>query len=227
MLEKLTFHPKREFNYFIIYSFIFGVIAYIIYGFILKCSAYPCKEVYFLNDLNSASSNIANHQEKFHYWEIFWTSIIALIMAIIVSWGINQKILENIINKISNNQWIQNNLPTFVKWSEYLVITKKFNNIDVWNNIFNDVDDATKWVMVTDQELKLKYDGWVYKFSDDVKNNELLLRDVIVYDMDSNEKYRTPALYLTRKNDSMTIEFYRMPTTNHFDRYKEEEDAQR
>ena len=30
--EKITFHPKREFNYFLIRSFVFGVVSYFIYG---------------------------------------------------------------------------------------------------------------------------------------------------------------------------------------------------
>ena len=47
--EKITFHPKREFNYFLLRSFVFGVISYITYGIIsVIFQGKDLEDVYFL-----------------------------------------------------------------------------------------------------------------------------------------------------------------------------------
>ena len=55
------------------------------------------------------------------------------------------------------------------------------------------------------------------------KENELFLKDVIVYDEDDEELKRLPGLYITRKPDDITIEFFAIQPTELIDRYDKEE----
>lgn len=232
--EKLTFNPDKEFNYFIIHSFIFGIISYFIYGIYLCFRGQSLEDIHFLTDLLSTGA------KQIHVNEIFAASIIGCLLALFITWMKNQRVLYNIFRKNSYKQfiieeeknikffWVNKNInikrPDFVNILRFLNPIKVFDN-DVWNNIFNNNEDEYKWVLVKDHILNLKYEGWVYKFSDSVKNNELFLKDVIVSNIENIELYRTPGLYITRKKDDITIEFFAIKPTNLIDRYKEEEYA--
>ena len=48
---------------------------------------------------------------------------------------------------------------------------------------------------------------WVVCFSDDQELRELYLRDVVVYDFTGKEIMQLPSVYLSRKADSINIEF--------------------
>ncbi len=213
LLHKLTFRPKKDFNFFLIYSFIFAVMNYGIYAVLLNIFSKNDSKIHFLSDIFSKTNS-------FDYIEIFYVSLIAVVTVSIYSFISNNKILFNLNIYIQNNKWLRTHVPTFLKIYQKIIITKKFERIDVWNEIFDTPDSNYHWVLITDFESKQKYEGWVNKFSDNVKENELFLRDVIVYDLKDKELFRTPAIYLTRKSDNITIEFYQVPTTKHYDRYK-------
>lgn len=198
LLYKLTFRPKKDFNFFLIYSFIFGIMIYGIYSITKHFLFGKSFEIYFLKDLFI-------HSKTFHYSEVFWVSLLGILLAIGYSWFTNNKKLH---------------FPTFLKIYNKLNITRKFDRIDVWSEIFSTPDPNYSWVLITDFDANQKYEGWINKFSDNVKDNELFIRDVIVYDMSDNELYRTPALYITRKSDSITIEFFMITKGKHYNRYK-------
>jgi hypothetical protein len=62
-------------------------------------------------------------------------------------------------------------------------------------------------VVVRDLDHDLAYDGWVNAFSDTYDANELLLRDVKVYQSSSAQLlYELDSVYLTREKDELTIE---------------------
>lgn len=131
-----------------------------------------------------------------------------------------KKVIYNLNKFIENNRWININLPTFLRIYKNIAFIKKFDRIDVWSEVLDTPDSNYHWVLITDLELKQKFEGWINKFSDNVKENELFLRDVIVYDLKDKELYRTPAIYLTRKADNITIDFFRVPKGKHYNRYK-------
>lgn len=214
LIHKFTFRPKKEFNMFFLYSFIFGFGIYALYAFIQKIF-FKVPTIHFFDYLFTTP-------KTFNYEEIAFVSMLAIALAFIYSWFSNQRILYNLNAKITNSAFIQRHLPTYLSWYKIMPFTKKFDRIDVWNEIFDMPDQSYHWVLITDYDVKLKYEGWVSKFSDNVKDNELFLRDVIVYGIEDNELYRTPALYISRKSDNITIEFFRVKPTKHYYRYKSE-----
>jgi len=60
-----------------------------------------------------------------------------------------------------------------------------------------------------DFEHQLVYAGLMDIFSETGKLREVVLRDVIVYNFDGEEMYRTPRLYLARAPENIHIEFPR------------------
>lgn len=87
-------------------------------------------------------------------------------------------------------------------------LTKKFAEVDVWDYIFNSENEEMKWVIVRDVKNNLMYQGWVEAFSDTVKENELFMRDVVVYKNSTAEEYYSmPGLYISRNRDEITVEF--------------------
>ncbi len=90
--------------------------------------------------------------------------------------------------------------------------TRKYGDEDVWDFTFNSGDVAVEYVHVRDFEQKYVYAGLVSAFSETDRVRELVLRDVIVYDFEGQELYRTPRLYLARPSDAIHIEFPYQPT---------------
>lgn len=91
-----------------------------------------------------------------------------------------------------------------------MTITRKFSDIDtldVWEYLWNSSDN-TQGVTVRDIKYDLAYEGWVEVFSDTFIENELFIRDVIVFNNTTGEKlYEVPGLYIARNQDEITIEF--------------------
>ena len=86
-------------------------------------------------------------------------------------------------------------------------VSSRYSDEDVWEVFFE--SDDTVWVYVRDKKYKLIYLGAVEKFSDSRRDRELVLREVSVYDEDSNLLYEVPALYISRNKDDLTIEYPR------------------
>lgn len=194
-------------------------MSYGIYAICLKIFIGNNAKIHFLEDIFSKNTS-------FDYNEIFIVSIIAIIAVVLYSYFVNNKVLYNLNKYINKQEWIATNLPTFLKIYKFVAVTRKFDRIDVWSEIFDTPDSNYHWVLVTDLETKQKFEGWVNKFSDNAKDNELFLRDVIVYDLKDKELYRTPALYIARKSDNITIEFFRVHKTKHYNRYKKQKEKE-
>jgi len=61
---------------------------------------------------------------------------------------------------------------------------------------------------VRDFTRDLAYEGWVSAFSDTASDNEVLLRELVVYQSSTSLKlYDVESVYLSRKKDELTIEF--------------------
>jgi hypothetical protein len=90
--------------------------------------------------------------------------------------------------------------------------TKKFGDEDVWDYTFNSSIPDVEYVHVRDFENGYLYAGWVNTFSESGRLRELVLLDVIVYDLEGKEQYKTPRLYIARAPENTHIEFpYEQP----------------
>lgn len=214
ILHKITFRPKKDFNFFVIYSFIFALMSYALYAVILKIFVGVDSKISFLSDIFFKSS-------EFNYMEVFNVTLVAIITVVIYSFFVNKKVLYNINRYLEKQALINKHFPTYLKIYKQVCFIKKFERIDVWSEIFDTPDSNYHWVLITDLKLKQKFEGWVAKFSENFKENELFLRDVIVYNMKDTELYRIPALYLTRSPNDLTIEFFKVPKSKHYNRYQE------
>jgi hypothetical protein len=85
--------------------------------------------------------------------------------------------------------------------------TKKYGDEDIWDYMFNSSIPDVEYVHVRDFENGYLYAGWVNAFSESEKLRELILLDVIVYDLEGIEKYQVPRLYLARPPENAHIEF--------------------
>ncbi|MBL7075005.1 hypothetical protein ISS37_07190 [candidate division KSB1 bacterium] len=193
IIESLTVIKERKVFYFIIYSFVLGFIAYFTFYLVLLLSTvfYDfCIESKF-----KFFKALLDPKVSLDITEIFFVSIIAIINGFILSYMINRKSLH--------------------RTAQSLRITKKFAEIDVWDLLFNSSDDEMKWVLIRDIKNDLIYEGWIEAFSDTVKENELFIRDVIVYQNSTDQElYKVPGLYLARNRDEITIEFPALPFSN-------------
>ncbi|MFC1614361.1 hypothetical protein ACFL5K_03605 [Gemmatimonadota bacterium] len=185
ILEYLTVYEEKRHFYFIIYSFVLGLLSYILYYILLavinlRFTVGP--EVYFLKALLDPKTSI-------NYTEIVVVSGIAIIIGLFLSFIINNKYFYHVTQKFG--------------------ITKKFAEIDVWGYLFNSDDDEMCWIRVRDHSNNLCYEGWVEAFSDTVKENELFIRKVKIFINDTGEElYEVPGLYISRNKENITIEFY-------------------
>jgi hypothetical protein len=154
-----------------------------------------CYNCLFFKALSDVSKSI-------DFWEILKVSLLSIATGYLVTALINHKIL----NKIA----------------KFLRVSKKFGDLDVWSFIMNSKN--IEWVIIRDIEVNLMYEGWVELFSDSTEEDELLLRDVRVFENSSGrELYQTPGLYLPRKREKITIEFPEMEYTNFIERITHKE----
>ena len=199
IIEKLTVMKERGPFYFVIYTFILGFFSYFTFAIVL----------WLINTLPSVSRDtsvkflkaLLNSKEEIEITEVVWVSVLSIMNGFILSFIINRKYFHRLAQKMN--------------------ITSKFGELDVWAYIFNSPDD-TEWVTVRDIKNNLVYEGWVEAFSDSVKENELFIRDVIVFRNSTGERlYEIPGLYICRNRDEVTIEFNALEFTDSINRHED------
>lgn len=188
IIKYLATYKEIKPFYFIINSFVLGFISYLFYGILLFfINLFPCisfnSEVRFFNTLINSNTNI---NSIIDYHEIIIVSIVSIFLGFMISKFINDRYLYR-----------------FAKWIHF---TNKFPEIDVWHHIFNSEGDVN-WVIVRDLKFDLIYEGWISKYSDIPGENELFIRDVIVFDADGVKLYETPGLYIARNRHDIIIDF--------------------
>lgn len=172
IIDKLTQHKKISNFYVVIYSFILGLVSYLIY-FIITILGLPIKQSFFVEFLKTGNPN-----QVYDPLEIGYATVIAIIVAIVFCY------LKN-FDKLF---WIPRKLR----------ITNKFSDPDVLRHLFNPLEN---WIYIRDLENDICYLGWLIAFSDNPDNpedkEELLLKNTIVYkNSTGNELYRTGYTYL-------------------------------
>jgi len=119
--------------------------------------------------------------------DVLFSSLISIPLAVVASYSFQFKLIN--------------------KFGKLIGATQRFGDEDVWDFVHRSPDVRGGWVIVRDHKLNLYYSCWIQAFSDSGKDRELLLREVDVYDDASAEwRYSTPVMYLSRKQDELTIE---------------------
>jgi hypothetical protein len=167
-------------------------IFYFVQAFVFGTLSYAIlglfNQVYFLEC-------ILDNTKQIVISEILWATLIGFILGIIATVLSTYEILHRFARKFK--------------------ITRKFAESDVWGHLFNSPDIAESWVVIRDSDLDLIYEGWVEFFSNDVKENELFIRDVIVYcNATGDELYKLDGLYISRDKNSITLEFRELNNSN-------------
>lgn len=128
---------------------------------------------------------IVNEKQQLLWPEIFYATIISIILAFIISYFNYRKSLNKLALKLK--------------------LTKRYGDEDVWNYLFN--SDNIEWVFVRDIKADRCYFGYVPIFSDDTEKRELVIRNVKVYrNIDNAYLYDIEAIYISREHDEISIE---------------------
>lgn len=199
VIDKLTSHREPKIFHILINSLILGFVCYSFYYLLIKLINLSIKthfECSFFKALSGESTEI-------DFGEIAIVTAMSIPIGFLFTFLINYKVLFRIAN--------------------FLKITKKFGDVDVWSYIMNSKN--VEWVVVRDIGADLMYEGWIEAFSDSTEEDELFLSDVMVYKNSTGQKlYKTPGLYLPKKRESLVMEFPSLEFSEYIKRPKKKEE---
>jgi len=190
LLGRLLFYKNDSAFYFILHSFVLGIISYIVLymiRFLLnKIGAICINNIYEITFIS-----IIDRKNGIDIFEVFYATAISIPLAIIISYIETKKYLNNI--------------------ARYAKISARFSEPDVWGYVLNsETLNYIEWVTLRDKKNNLIYQGKVRAFSDSFKEAEILLEDVLVFNNDTGEKlYHVDALYLTLETSNIEMQFYK------------------
>jgi hypothetical protein len=179
MVDMFTNHRERTQFQFIINAFLLGFGSYLLFaGIVYIFTPDKLSEINFIHALLDGRAKIS-------------------LKEILLVCGVSAALAVIII--------VINTHKLHFRIFQFLKITKKFGEQDVWGFMMNST--STEWITVRDSENNIMYDGSVKAFSDNSKEAELLLENVSVYRNDSGEHlYNTNAQYLSLSKDKISIE---------------------
>lgn len=170
---------------FFLRTFLFGITTYGVEFLIFVAIGRPFRIADFAG---AATQEVVSRDVLF---EVLWALLIGIVLSIAWLYAVRYKLLTRLLQLIH--------------------ATKKYGDEDVWDYTFNSSDVAVEYVHFRDFANQSVYAGWVNTFSETDKLRELILLDVIVFNFEGEELYRTPRLYLARPPDAIHIEFPYMP----------------
>ncbi len=168
---------------------LFALGSYAVYGLIVEVLRRCC-----VWNLNPPLQALFNNKVEISWLEIAGASFIGIVLAFISACAYNRK-------------WLN-------RFGQYLHVTKKFGDEDVWS-FFLDLPESAQWVFVRDYKQDLVYYGWIRSFSESEKRREIVLMEVQVFsNLASNSVpkalYEAEAIYLSRESDELSIEIPRV-----------------
>lgn len=196
VVDTLSVHKERPPHEVLLRSFVYGILAYVVYGLILACLNIDWLEstsgLDFPNEV-SATKSFSDSKFGLNITEIGFVTLIAVVLGLAFSYAIAHK-------------WPND----FGQWTG---ISKKFGDANVWSRAFNSKD--AKWATVRDLQSNMMFSGYVLAFSDVEEVAELLLSQVIVYNEATGaELYKADYMYLSRPKDCLTVEIPNPPADN-------------
>jgi hypothetical protein len=193
ILDALIVHRERKTHEILLFTYIYGVLSYFIYGLVFLLFA-PVAAIVTRGFRRpwtlSVFKWLSDSNAQLDFWEILFATLIAILLAFVLSYFAKKKTLPRIAHRFK--------------------VTNKFAEPDVWNFAFN-MDEA-RWCVVRDMANNLMFQGYAQAFSDVGEFSELLLTQVSVYDEKTAElRYEADRIYLARKKDDWTIQFQDLP----------------
>lgn len=187
----LVCKAKQSFEYFIVYSILFGIVSYasvniLVNAINLIIKYFPKKTIpvfdfsQFFNIIKSSQSDFSI--SLLHFW---LTCVTAVLLSLFFTVFINKCWLYKVLN--------------------FLKISNRDSAFQVWNKIFGD-ETNDNWVMVIDYKNNKIYDGRLYHHSDYSEENEMFLKGVIIYDLSTKKELeRCNGLYISRADKETTL----------------------
>lgn len=193
IVEALTVHRERPTHEVFLRCFVYGIVCYLVYGFLLVPLNIPWVEhattIDFPNEV-SIESFLSDSKARLDIGEISWVSGVAVVVGLVFSFAIAHK-------------WPND-------FGQRSGISLKFGDANVWSRTFNSKE--TQWATVRDIERELMFSGYVEAFSDVEDVAELLLGQVEVYNEKTGAKlYEADHLYLSRRKEDLTVEIPNPP----------------
>lgn len=166
----------------ILKAFIFGVTAYVVTFLIYDFYDWEFSLFDVARDPNAQTVNVS-------LWdEVLIAIIVACVWSVIWLYASNYKILTRCLQTIG--------------------ATKTYGDEDVWDFVLNSRDAAVEYAHIRDFSKGLTYSGWISVFSQSDTLRELILRNVVVSDLNSGETlYEVPRIYIAREPTDITLEF--------------------
>jgi hypothetical protein len=190
VLERMIVHTKIDFDRFAIYTIVMSFFSYLLSSLLwsLLYHAYTFLE---WNVPRIAAPKMIIDSfitvDKMDYYIVLWVSLLGILLSLLLAKAINKKYLHRL--------------------GQILKITKKYGDESVWD-YFHNKQEETIWVTVRDMKNDLMYFGWIEAYSDDsIEYDELLLRDVDVYQNSTGENhYSINEAYICGKREDLRIE---------------------
>lgn len=185
IIDKLTVHKENKTLDVLLGSLTLGFICYFLYYPInLVLKIVPLLSNY-INPFSFIAS-LSDSKSALNFQEILIVTILSIPIGLAFAAFSNHRVLYRVANQLK--------------------ISKKQDDISVWNNTF--CRDSPQWVIVRDTKNNIMYQGWAEFFSEGSTQYELLLRDVKVYkNSDQTELYTMSAVYFLIKDNSLILEF--------------------
>lgn len=178
---KLILHKEWDVFRFTLYSILFGAFSYIVLqlfsNFLNIFRINPIEPLSIWNELGNS--------QKIPYDEISYSSLISILLAFLISYLENEKVISNI--------------------AQGLGISNKYGDENLFSRFLNSKD--VDYVYVRDIKNNLTYHGWVKSFSESENVSEIALCEVMVYTYFNCEPiYEVPEVYLSFNKQDIIIE---------------------
>lgn len=199
VMDGLTVHRERKPHQVFLYSFVLGVLSYLLYviasaifhfatqfrfGETDACVSYP--------ELPQFFSSLTNSKVPLDFVEILWVTVFSVALAFLLSKALNDKWLVRIGNK--------------------LALSNSIGDPNIWCFSLNAKD--IQWATVRLIDQKIMYQGYIRAFSDTEETRELLLTNVIAYnEVTGKQLYTSDRIYLSMTPENIVIELPSATTT--------------
>lgn len=203
--DAYTVHKEHKTHEVIISSFLYGFISYLLYYTVFYVIAFCKSEKFTLQLFNTlkaqqlAKTTGTLDAPVIDFYEIFWVTGFGVIVGVVITLLDTYKILHRVA-KFFCLIYKHGDLDTFT----YLMRSSLIKN------------DA--WVIIRDIEDDRAYAGWVAEYSIGKEQNELFLRDVVIFQNSTGELMMTsPGIYLAKPKEKYVIEFPDLKFTDKMD----------
>ncbi len=175
---------RKEFNFFILDSFVLGTISYILVFLIKRVFN---KKFHLLTAISKDNINLSS----INFFEIIYATIIAIIIALIYSYIKDQDLIYKLARKINFSNRSSNSSIFY-----NLNINKKEDSI------------SKKWALIKLKNFpNREYQGYINIWAIHENHLEILLKEVTVFDSEGEELSEIDSLYLKSKYEDIIIKY--------------------